>query len=187
VNDAHGQPPTPLELEEYRALRAVIGQRGSLRVVLVIVALVGWAVAAALVTSLVALPLAALIPLLVLVAGLEAAHALHIGAERIGRYLYVRYESVGSPMWETAIGAFGSRRMPFGGRPSGAHFAAVFALAVLTNLATAALGATSIELAALATLHALVIVRIALARAASKNQRREDQAEFERILTGKPG
>lgn len=175
-------PAAPLELEEYRALRAVIGQRGSLRVVLVVSTLAGWALAASLVTTLVALPLASLIPLIVLVAGFEAVHALHVGAERIGRYLYVRYESAGSPMWEGAIGAFGSGRLPFGGRPSGAHFAAVFALAALTNLAAAALGSTPVELGTLAAIHALVVARIVLARAASKNQRRDDQAEFERIL-----
>lgn len=188
----HGQPG-PLELEEYRALRDVIGRRGSLRTVLIVTTVVAWAVIAALVASLVvAMPLAFLLSLLVLVAGFEAAHALHIGAERIGRYLYVRYESVGAgtagartpvaPMWEAAIAAFEAGRLPFGGRPSGAHFAPVFILATLTNLALASLSATPVERAAMATIHALVIARIALARTASRNQRRDDQAEFERIL-----
>lgn len=174
--------PDPLEIEEYRALREVIGRRGSLRTVLVVTTVVAWALIATLVAALVAMPLASLFPLLVLVAGVEAAHALHIGAERIGRYLYVRYESGGRPMWETAIGAFGSGHLPFGGRPSGAHFAAVFALATVANLALASLAATPAEIAGLATIHGLVILRIALARAASRNQRRDDQAEFERIF-----
>lgn len=182
MHDAPDGRPNLLELEEYRALRDVIGRRGSLRTVLVITTVVAWALVATLVAALVAMPLAALVPLLILVAGFEAAHALHIGAERIGRYLYVRYESGAQAMWETAIAAFGGGRLPFGGRPSGAHFAAVFTLAVLANLALASLAATPVELAALATIHALVFARIALARAASKNQRRDDQAEFERIL-----
>lgn len=183
----------PLGLEEYRALRAAIGLRGSLRVVLVVSTVIAWAIVATLVAALVAMPLAFLLPLLVLLGGVEAAHALHIGAERIGRYLYVRYESgivegsagpgnPGSPMWESAIAAFASPAMPFGGRPAGAHFAALFALAAAANLALASLSATPMELAALAAIHALVIGRIVLARAASKNQRRDDQAEFERIL-----
>lgn len=185
--------PDPLELEEYRALRAVIGQRGSLKATLVVSTMAAWALAAILVAWLMAMPLASLLPLLVLTAGFEAAYALHIGAERIGRYLYVRYESgrpAGSggsgnpvaPMWETAIAAFGSGRLPFGGRPSGPLFALVFTLAVLVNLAVTTIGATRIELAALATIHALVVGRIVVARAASRNQRRDDQGEFERLL-----
>lgn len=184
--------PAQLELEEYRALRALIGRRGSLRTVLAVVTVAAWAFVAALVAALVALPVAALLPLLVLAAGFEAVHALHIGAERIGRYLYVRYESgaagdgrsgtAPAPMWESAIAAFGPGRLPFGGRPAGAQFAAVFTLATLANLALAAVSSTPPELAALAAIHGLAVARIALARTASKNQRRDDQAEFERIL-----
>ncbi len=175
--------PDPLELEEYRALRAVIGRRGSLRAVLVVATAIAWALVAMLVAALVAMPLASLLPLLVLLAGFEAGHALHVGAERIGRYLYVRYEKGRAPMWEAAIAAFAPGRVPLGGRPAGAHFAAISALAALANLAVTALGATTVELAALAAMHAGFIGRIVLARAASRNQRRDDQAEFERILT----
>lgn len=192
MQDERFAGPGPLEVEEYRALRDVISRRGSLRIVLTLTAIVSWALVATLGAALVAMPLAALAPLLVLIAGFEAGHALHIGAERIGRYLYVRYESGGAatagtgtpvaPMWETAIAAFGPGRLPLWGRPSGAHFAAVFALAVLANLALGSITATQVELAALAVIHALVIGRIVLARAAAKHQRRDDQAEFERII-----
>ncbi len=176
-------PTDPLELQEYRALRAAIGRRGSLKAVLVVTTVIAWALVATLIAALVAMPLAFVMPLLVLLAGFEAGHALHIGTERIGRYLYVRYEKGRAPMWETAIAAFAPGRMPFGGRPAGAHYAALFTLATLANLAVAALSATPLELAALAVIHALVIGRFVLARAASLNQRRDDQAEFERILT----
>jgi hypothetical protein len=175
------------EIEEYRALRAVISQRGSQRTTLVVATIGAWALAAILVAWLMAMPLASLLPLLVLAAGFEAAYALHIGAERIGRYLYVRYESGRAAGWETAIAAFGSGRLPLGGRPSGPLFAVVFTAAVLVNLAVTTIGATRIELAALAIFHTLLIVRIVLARAASKHQRRDDQEEFERILTSKRG
>lgn len=183
-----------LELEEYRALRALLGRRGSLRAVIVLVTMGMWAAAAALVAGLVPMPLAALLPLVVLAGGFETGYALHVGAERIGRYLYVRYESgiaaasagpanAALPLWETAIAAFGSGRLPFGGRPSGALFVLLFGAATLVNLALAALGATPPELAALAAIHAVFVARVIAAQAASKNQRREDQEEFERILT----
>ncbi|MDQ3171886.1 MAG: hypothetical protein M3Q55_17265 [Acidobacteriota bacterium] len=174
-----------LHLEEYRSLRAAIRERGALRTVLFVVSIAVWAVLACLVAALLALPLASLLPLVVLAAGFEAGHALHVGAERIGRYLYVRYESgITPPLWEGAIAAFGSghRAMPFGGGPSGAHFAAIYAVAVVLNAVVTALGATTGELAAIATIHALVIVRIVAARRATLNQRRDDQARFDQVL-----
>ena len=176
-----------LHLEEYRALRAAIAQRGALRTVLFVTCIVGWALSAALVAALLALPLAALLPLIVLAAGFEAVHALHVGAERIGRYLYVRYESgMTPPLWEGSIAAFGSghRAMPFGGGPSGAHFAVIFTLAVVLNAFVTALGATAPELAAIAALHAIVIARVVAAHRASRRQRQRDQARFEQILKG---
>ena len=42
-------------------------------------------------------PVAAAIPLLVLVATFEVIRPLHFGAERIGRYLQVFYEEDGEP------------------------------------------------------------------------------------------
>ena len=40
--------------------------------------------------------------LAILVGGFEAIHALHVGAERIGRYLQVYYEDTpDGPRWET--------------------------------------------------------------------------------------
>ena len=185
-----------LHLEEYRSLRGAIRERGALRTVLFVVSIGVWALLACLVAALLALPLASLLPLVVLAAGFEAGHALHVGAERIGRYLYVRYESgiagesggvrsAPSLMWEGAIAAFGSghRTMPLGGGPSGAHFAAVYVVAVLLNAVVTALGATTGELAAIAIIHALVIIRIVAARRATLGQRQADQARFEQILT----
>ena len=192
----YNPPVESLHLEEYRALRAAIAQRGALRTVLFVTCIVGWALAATLVAALLALPLAALLPLIVLAAGFEAVHALHVGAERIGRYLYVRYESgIGGAnggvrstaplMWEGSIAAFGSghRAMPFGGGPSGAHFAAIFTLAVTLNAFVTALGATAPELAAIAVIHALVIARVVAAHRGSLTQRQSDQARFEQILS----
>ena len=183
----YNPPVESLHLEEYRSLRAAIRERGTIRTVLFIVTIVGWAVSAALVAALLALPLASLLPLVVLAAGFEAGHALHVGAERIGRYLYVRYESgMTPPLWEGSIAAFGSghRAMPFGGGPSGAHFAAVYVAAVLLNALVTALGATTGELAAIATIHAVVIARIIAAHRGTRHQRQNDQARFEQVLKG---
>lgn len=171
-----------LHLEEYRSLRAVIRERGSLRVGLFAMTLAAWALTTVAVSALLVQPMASLVPLLILVAGFEAGHALHVGAERIGRYLYVRYESEGGPAWEKTIGAFGAGQMPFLGRPSGAHFALVFALAVAVNLLVLALGALPQELAALALIHALALARIVAARHAAAGQRARDETRFRELL-----
>lgn len=178
----YNPPVDPLHLEEYRSLRAVIRERGSLRVALFVGTVAAWALAAAAVAALLVQPLAALVPLLILVAGFEAVHALHVGAERIGRYLYVRYEIDGGPAWERTIGAFGSGQLPVLGRPSGAHFALVFALAVAANFMLLVLSALPVELAALAVIHGLAIVRFAAAASAAAGLRAQDEARFKELL-----
>jgi hypothetical protein len=190
-------PPTvdPLHLEEYRQLRATIRERGSLRVVLFLAAIVMWAVAAVLVSAYIPLPLASLLALTLLVSGFEAVHALHVGVERIGRYLYVRYESGISfgesettgrpkdprPMWEGAIAAFGAGHRA-STRPAGGLFAAMFSLAILVNFIIPAPGATMPELAGLGAIHGLALVRVLAAQRAAAGQRAEDQKRFEEVL-----
>lgn len=190
-----------LHLEEYRQLRATIRERGSLRVALFVATIGGWAVAAGLVAALVPLPLASLLPLTLLVSGFEAVHALHVGTERIGRYLYVRYESgsAGSAglsdglpvnpglssdlpgMWEGAIAAFGAGHRA-STRPAGGLFALTFTLAILANFLVTAPGGTPAELAGIGALHALVLVRVLAAHRAAAGQRAEDQRRFEKVL-----
>lgn len=172
----------PFDLEEYRQLRAAIRERGSLKTVLFLAALTAWAGAGVMVAAFISLPLASLVPLILLVAGFEAVHQLHIGAERIGRYLFVRYESEIAPIrWERAIAAFGAghRSSP---RPADALFSIVFAAACILNFLIAALGATAAEMAGIGAIHALVIMRIFIARRAASSQRTEDQKRFEEIL-----
>ena len=87
---------------EFTALRATIASRGTARMVLVPVVVISWASLAIVVVLLGDLPVAALPPLAVLVGGFEAVNALHVGVERIGRYLQVFYEgAAGAPAWET--------------------------------------------------------------------------------------
>ena len=177
------QPARPLELEEYRQLRTTIRERGSLRVVLFVVTMLVWAVVAGLVGTFISLPLASLLPLLVLVSGFEAVHQLHIGVERIGRYLSVRYESeIGRPMWEAAIAAFGSGHRP-STRPAGALFAPIFVAAIVATFLLSVLGATPWEMLGIGAIHALAILRIVTARSAAARQRAEDQKRFEATVS----
>ena len=48
-------------------------------------------------------------PLAILVGGFESINALHVGVERIGRYLQVFYEGMPAPAWETTTMAAASR------------------------------------------------------------------------------
>ena len=178
-----------LQLEEYRQLRATVRERGSLRVVLFVVTMTAWSVVAGLIAAFISLPLASLLSLILLVAGFEAVHQLHIGVERIGRYLYARYESgsarAGDPdtrlLWEGAIAAFGAGHRP-STRPSDALFTLPFIFAVMINFLVATLGSTPEELIGIGAVHALVIVRIAFAKRAAGRQRPEDQRRFEEVL-----
>lgn len=183
-----------LHLEEYRQLRATIRERGSLRVALFVATLAAWAVSAALVAAFLPLPLASLLPLTLLVSGFEAVHALHVGAERIGRYLYVRYESGMDSsmnaglanhlplMWEGAIAAFGAGGHRTSTRPAGGLFALAFTTAIVFNFLVTALGGTMAELAGIGTIHALALVRVVAAQRAAAGQRAEDQRRFEAVL-----
>jgi len=184
----------PLPLEEYRSLRAAIRERGALRVILFVGAMAAWALVAGLVAGFVPMPLASLVPLLVLMAGFEAVHALHVGAERIGRYVYVRYESAipggadrpieARALWETAIAAFGAGQPTpaIWARPAEALFSLVFCCAIAVNALVLTLGATRQELAALGAVHFLCVARIFLSRRAAALQRPRDEKRFAEIL-----
>jgi len=70
---------------EFGVLRQTIAARGTVRIVLVPLTLFVWAAVMLVLVLFSELPIAALIPLVVLAAGFEAIHALHVGVERIGR------------------------------------------------------------------------------------------------------
>lgn len=171
-----------LDAEEYRVLRETVRDRGSLRVTLFVATLTAWAVVTTLLAAFLSLPLASVLPLILLMAGFEAVHQLHVGAERIGRYLFVRYESGISHMhWEGAIAAFGAGHKP-STHTSDALFSGVFMAAVVVGLLMAGLAATPFELLGLGALHALAIVRIGIAKRSASKQRAEDQARFEQLF-----
>lgn len=159
--------------EEYAALRATIRERGTARMVLLPVTFAIWAAVAVATTATIQLPIATLLPLLVLAAGFEAIYALHINVERIGRYLQVFHEPEGG--WEHVAMEFGRR---FPGRGPDALFSALFLMATAINYLPIALGGTTPELVAGGLLHLLLALHIGTARSRASNQRQQDLDRF---------
>jgi hypothetical protein len=162
--------------DEYRVLRATIAQRGTVRMALVPATIFAWAGTAIATVAVITVALSTLVPLLVLVAGFEAIHALHVNVERIGRYLQVFHERGGG--WEHVSMEFG-RRFPTGGPDP--LFSRIFAVAVSLNYLPVALGGETAEMVVLAVLHLLFIARIRVARRAAAGQRAQDLERFEAL------
>jgi hypothetical protein len=144
--------------------------------------LISWAALTVVLLLLSELPIAALFPLAILAAGFEAIHALHVGVERIGRYLQVFYEGEpDGPRWETTAMAVGPA-LPGGGIDP--LFTMVFIGAVIVNLLPALLPApTPIELGVVGTLHAAFLFRIVRARGAAARQRAVELESFKALRT----
>jgi len=162
---------------EYAELRRTIAIRGTVRAALVPITFVGWAGLALVLVLFSELPVASLYTLAVLAAGFEAVHALHVGVERIGRYLQVCYEEAGEdgsvtgppPGWETTAMAVGPA-LPGGGADP--LFTVLFCCATITNLIPAILPRPEpIEIGVVGMLHAAFIVRVVRARGAAAKQR----------------
>jgi hypothetical protein len=170
-----------LEHAEYEALRATIRQRGTVRVAIAWATVAVWAVLAGLLVAWAAWPAAYLFSLLVLVAGFEAVFALHVGVERVGRYLQVFYERPGAPAagrpgWETAVALYGERHP--GGGPD-ALFTPLFAVATAANLFPVAVTGSRFELAVVTFAHAAALARFFTARRRAAGVRAEDLARFQ--------
>jgi hypothetical protein len=167
---------------EFGALRRTIAWRGTFRMLLVPVTCLGWAVLTLVLLLFGELPIAVLLPFAVLVAGFEAIHALHVGTERIGRYLQVRYETdPDGPLWETTALRVGPA-LPGGGIDP--LFSVVFAGVTLVNtLPAALLRPTPEETAFLGLLHAAFLFRIVRARGAASRQRAVELESFKALLS----
>jgi hypothetical protein len=160
------------EHEEYRALRDTIRDRGTARVWIAVVGLIAWASLTIATAALFAAPVAILVPLLVLAATFEAVYALHVGVERIGRYLAVFHDDG----WEAVTMGFGR---PQGAAAADPLFAVIFAIAALFNLTPLLIAApTAPELIFVGGAHALFGVRLVFARLMASKQRHIDQARF---------
>jgi hypothetical protein len=167
---------TSRELEEYRALRATIRERGTARVSIAVAGFAAWAALTLTTATLTALPVATLLPLLVLAVVFEGVFALHTGVERIGRYLQVFHEDPSQPSWEHTAMAFGSR---FPGRSSDPLFAPYFWMAILVNFAPAvSAGPVRVEWTVVGAVHVLAAARIVWARLQAARQRALDLERF---------
>lgn len=172
---------------EYLALRQTIAARGTVRVVLLPVTVISWAVTALLLfATFNSQPVAVVFPLAMLGAGFEAIHALHAAVERIGRYLQVYYEGgADAPQWETAATAVGPA-LPGGGIDP--LFTVVFFSATILNVIPALLPQpTPTELGVIGGLHLLFLIRVVRARIAAARQRAVELESFRAVRTRKGG
>jgi hypothetical protein len=174
-----------LRLEEYSALRATIRERGTRRMTLVAAVFIAWAALFTATEIWVATPFSTLIPLLVLAAGFEATFAMHVGVERIGRYLQVEYEGgEGGPAWEHTAMRFGATPTPAAGRVD-PLFSMMFASATALNMVPVVLMTLSIsgafgELGIVTVAHGIFVARILRARKFAAQQRELDLAALTR-------
>ncbi len=165
--------------EEYRALRATISERGTARVWIFVAGMAAWGAMTIAIATLASTPLAVLLPLLVLAAAFEAVLSLHVGVERIGRYIQVFFEE-GAPGWEHAAMAFGR---PAGAIATDALFTIPFFLAALCNIGPALIlePMRAAELIVVAGAHVLFVLRMVAARTGAAQQRAIDLERFRQL------
>ena len=169
---------------EFIALRRTIASRGTARIILLPVTLIAWSALTCTLLFVSDLPIASLFSLAILVGGFEAIHALHVGVERIGRYVQVYYESSeNGPQWETTAMAIGPA-LPGGGVDP--LFTIVFAAAALINVIPALLPAPVDvrEIGVITALHAVFVVRLVRARGAAARQRAVELESYRAIKSG---
>jgi len=170
---------------EYGVLRSTIATRGTVRMALLPLTFLSWAALTVALMLFGETPIAVIFPLGVLVSGFEAIHALHVGVERIGRYLQVNYESLpDAPQWESTAMRVGPT-LPGGGIDP--LFTVVFMSATFANLIPVAMFAPmGIEFGVLAALHVAFIIRLVRARGAAARQRAVDLETFKAIKSEAP-
>jgi hypothetical protein len=163
--------------EEYVALRATIRERTTVRLILFVTAMALWAALAITTWAVTGIPVAMLIPLLVLGAGFEAVYALHLNVERIGRYLQVFHED--GDGWEHVAMEYGRRYPGAGPDPLfGVWFLCAIGLNYIPVALDAAIGRALPELVVLGAVHAALAVRLIVARRRAGRQRVEDIERF---------
>ncbi len=169
-----------LQQSEFGVLRQTIAWRGTARMVLVPLTLIAWTALSLVVLLFADVPVAALFTLVVLAGGFEAVHALHVGVERIGRFLQVFYEGApDGPRWETSVTAVGPG-LPGGGIDP--LFTFVFAVAAFLNMLLVLLpGPSRLELGIIGVLHVGFVLRLVRARGASARQRAVELESFKAV------
>jgi hypothetical protein len=171
---------TPHDVEEYRSLRETIRDRGTGRVWLFLATIAVWGAMTIATAALAALPVATLLPLLVLASGFETVFSVHTGIERIGRYLQVFYAPEETERdWERTIMAYG-RAYP--GAGSDPLFSWHFFLATVLNFVPVLLAEpVRLEVLVVGAVHLIFVGRVVVARRASGRQRALDIERFERL------
>jgi hypothetical protein len=158
---------------EYTALRATIRDRGTARVTIFVAGVAVWAALVVATAALAAPPIATIVPLVVLVATFEAVHGLHVGVERIGRYLAVFHDD----QWERAAVRFGRSSARFD-----PLFIGPFLIAAAVNWEPMVSTLPTVqEVIFVAGAHGLFVARLVSARAAAARQRAGDEARFREI------
>lgn len=164
-----------------------------MRALVTAITFVSWAALSLAAAALFVLPPLALVPLLALAAGFEAIFAIHVGVERIGRYIQRRFETGdGLPGWEHAAMKIGAARQAGGGIDPLMTWP--FALAALLNLMVVLImqtdpgpvdeaslmsgGAPPASFAFFAIVHAAFLVRVFSARRFARGQRERDLQLF---------
>jgi len=169
--------------EEYRALRATIRERGTAKVWVLVAGLIGWAALTTTTGALASLPIATLLPLLVLAITFEAIFNLHVGVERIGRYLQVFHED--GQGWEQTAMSFGR---PLKGTGSDPLFTAHFVIATVLNIVPALLvepPPVRLEVTVVGIAHLLFVIRLFMAKRSASKQRAADLRRFEDMKLGR--
>lgn len=172
---------TPRDREEYRALRDTIRERGTARVWIFVVGLAAWAGLVIATAALAALPVATLLPLLVLAGVFEAVFALHVGVERIGRYLQVFFEDTTG--WEHVTMDYGRT---FGGGADPLFAVLFIGAAALNYIPVLIAEPVPIEIAVIGAVHLLFLARVVVARREAGRQRVMDLERFQKLKSAGP-
>lgn len=173
---------TSREIDEYRTLRATIGARSTTRLWIALAGVVAWAGLMMATVAYIELPVATLVPLLVLAFTFELVFGIHTAVERIGRYLQVFFEDPQRDRgWEHQAMEYGRR---FRGAGTDPLFCLYFWCAILLNLIPTAMvtpGPEPLEWAVVGGAHAMAAARILVARRSAAAQRAIDLDRFRQL------
>lgn len=176
-----------VSIQEYQTLRETIRTRGSLRLTLCLAGLAAWGLALIAVLAWLPNPIAGTIPLVLLLTTFEVNRMLHLGIERIGRYLQVFHDEAAvttsdTPAWERTAMALGPSVPGAGGHPL---LLPIFMLATLVNALSVVLpGPLPLELAVLSLPHIAFAVWMLYADRGMRRQRARELERFRALKRG---
>jgi hypothetical protein len=173
--------PPRRQVLEYEALRATIRERGTARMLLVPVALLGWGALAIAAAAVITVALGTLVPLLALAAAFEGVFALHVNVERLGRYVQAFHEPHAG--WEHVVRAYAEQFPRAGSDPL---FGRLFIFATSVNFFPAALGGEVWEVVAIGACHFAFIYRVRRAQGVAHSLGADDLRRFEALKRSPP-